>query len=45
MTGGLDPGDIVVTSWSPQLTDGVLLYAAREDAADVPADGEESEAE
>ena len=45
VTGGLNPGDIVVTSWSPQLTDGVLLYAARKDAADVPTDGEESEAE
>lgn len=28
VTGGLELGDIVVTSWSPQLTDGVLLRAA-----------------
>lgn len=28
VTGGLKLGDIVVTSWSPQLTDGVLLHAA-----------------
>ncbi len=28
VTGGLELGDIVVTSWSPQLTEGVLLRAA-----------------
>lgn len=28
VTGGLNLGDIVVTSWSPQLTNGVLLRAA-----------------
>lgn len=28
VTGGLNLGDIVVTSWSPQLTGGVLLRAA-----------------
>lgn len=28
VTGGLELGDIVVTSWSPQLTDGALLRAA-----------------
>lgn len=27
VTGGLNVGDLVVTSWSPQLTDGVLLKA------------------
>lgn len=29
VTGGLNLGDIVVTSWSPQLTGGVLLRAAK----------------
>ncbi len=33
VTGGLNPGDMVVTSWSPQLTDGVLLNAIRSEAA------------
>ncbi len=33
VTGGLNPGDKVVTSWSPQLTDGVLLNAIRSEAA------------
>lgn len=32
VTGGLNLGDIVVTSWSPQLTGGVLLHAV--DAAE-----------
>ncbi len=49
VTGGLNLGDIVVTSWSPQLTGGVLLHA--EDPADAgqsgdvqaPADSENSE--
>lgn len=30
VTGGLNLGDIVVTSWSPQLTGGVLLHAVDE---------------
>ncbi len=33
VTGGLNPGDMVVTSWSPQLTDGVLLNAIKSEAA------------
>ncbi len=41
VTGGLNLGDIVVTSWSPQLTGGVLLHAAGEaEDADVSADTE-----
>lgn len=40
VTGGLNLGDIVVTSWSPQLTGGVLLHAVEQDA---PADSENSE--
>lgn len=52
VTGGLNLGDIVVTSWSPQLTGGVLLHAVdAEDPADAgqggdvqaPADGGNSE--
>ena len=52
VTGGLNLGDIVVTSWSPQLTGGVLLHAVdAEDPADAgqggdvqaPADGGSSE--
>ena len=35
VTGGLNLGDIVVTSWSPQLTGGVLLHAA---GTEEPAD-------
>lgn len=33
VTSGLQLGDIVVTSWSPQLTDGVLLHAVEADGA------------
>lgn len=33
VTSGLQSGDIVVTSWSPQLTDGVLLHEVREEAS------------
>ena len=41
VTDGLNLGDIVVTSWSPQLTGGVLLHAAGEaEDADVSADTE-----
>lgn len=40
VTGGLNLGDIVVTSWSPQLTGGVLLHAVD---SDVPADTENGE--
>lgn len=40
VTGGLNLGDVVVTSWSPQLTGGVLLHAVEQDA---PADSENSE--
>lgn len=40
VTRGLNLGDIVVTSWSPQLTGGVLLHAVEQDA---PADSENSE--
>ena len=32
VTDGLNLGDIVVTSWSPQLTGGVLLHAADTEA-------------
>lgn len=42
VTGGLNLGDIVVTSWSPQLTGGVLLHAVE---ADTAADVEDNEAE
>lgn len=38
VTGGLNLGDIVVTSWSPQLTGGVLLHAVD---AENPADAGE----
>lgn len=53
VTGGLNLGDIVVTSWSPQLTGGVLLHAVDEkNPADAekggdmqaPADTENNEA-
>ncbi|MBD5550813.1 MAG: efflux RND transporter periplasmic adaptor subunit [Lachnospiraceae bacterium] len=40
VTDGLNPGDIVVTSWSPQLTGGVLLRAAD---TSTPANAENSE--
>lgn len=33
VTGGLELGDTVVTSWSPQLTGGVLLHEIVEDAS------------
>lgn len=45
VTEGLNLGDIVVTSWSPQLTGGVLLHAVgtKEDAeTEAPAGAEES---
>ena len=35
VTGGLNLGDIVVTSWAPQLTDGVLLHAVSADAEET----------
>lgn len=40
VTSGLQAGDIVVTSWSPQLTEGVLLHAV-ETETEKPADSEE----
>ncbi len=40
VTGGLKAGDIVVTSWSPQLTEGVLLHAV-ETETEKPAESEE----
>lgn len=40
VTGGLNLGDIVVTSWSPQLTDGVLLHAVDAGNGEVTADAE-----
>lgn len=39
VTGGLNVGDIVVTSWSPQLTGGVLLRAAKAGTAKEGTDG------
>lgn len=50
VTGGLNLGDIVVTSWSPQLTGGVLLHAvdaAKDGGADTakPAVPSETDAE
>ncbi len=45
VTGGLNLGDIVVTSWSPQLTGGVLLHAVEADAPAENDGSEESEAE
>lgn len=46
VTGGLNLGDVVVTSWSPQLTDGVLLHAAQAgESDDAGADAEEKSAE
>jgi len=40
VTGGLNLGDIVVTSWSPQLTDGVLLHAVDAGNREVTVDAE-----
>ncbi len=40
VTGGLNLGDIVVTSWSPQLTDGVLLHAVDSGSGEETTDSE-----
>lgn len=40
VTGGLNLGDIVVTSWSPQLTDGVLLHAVDSESGEETTDSE-----
>lgn len=45
VTGGLKLGDIVVTSWSPQLTGGVLLHEVNEDASAEGAKAEDTETE
>lgn len=48
VTSGLNVGDIVVTSWSPQLTGGVLLHeagAAKPAETKTTADTESKEAE
>lgn len=45
VTGGLELGDIVVTSWSPQLTGGVLLHEVSEDASAEDTETENSAAE
>lgn len=45
VTGGLKLGDIVVTSWSPQLTGGVLLHEVNEDASAEGAEAEDTETE
>ena len=45
VTGGLKLGDIVVTSWSPQLTGGVLLHEVGEDASEEGAEAEGTETE
>ncbi len=47
VTEGLSLGDSLITSWSPQLTDGVLLDVAEEepeDASEAGSDAAESEA-
>ncbi len=47
VTEGLSLGDSLITSWSPQLTDGVLLDVAKEepeDASEAGSDAAESEA-
>lgn len=45
VTDGLNLGDIVVTSWSPQLTGGVLLHEIREEASAEGAETENGKAE
>lgn len=45
VTGGLELGDIVVTSWSPQLTGGVLLHEVSEDASAEDTETENSAVE
>lgn len=42
VTGGLNLGDIVVTSWSPQLTGGVLLHTVDSAESQAADDSEES---
>lgn len=42
VTGGLNLGDIVVTSWSPQLTGGVLLHAVEAEGASTAENGVET---